>query len=94
MFVTHGSLLGRDPSGTRSVLAWIVCGAWSTSSRLFQQMLLQHSTMHTTAASVGQQDTHRPRTHTYTHVHAHIHTHMHMHAHVARVMGFANFQRR
>jgi hypothetical protein len=35
-------------------------------------------------------------THTRTHARTHTrkHTHMHMHAHVARVMGFANFQRR
>ena len=27
MFMTRVSLLGRDPSGTRSVLAWTVCEA-------------------------------------------------------------------
>jgi hypothetical protein len=27
--MTRGNLLGRDPSGTRSVLAWTVRGAWS-----------------------------------------------------------------
>ena len=31
--MTHGSLLGRDPSGTRSVLAWTVRGAWSARCR-------------------------------------------------------------
>jgi hypothetical protein len=48
----------------------------STSSRLFQQRLLQHSAMHTTAASVGQQDTHRRAcTHAHTCTHTHTHTH-------------------
>jgi hypothetical protein len=56
----------------------------STSSRLFQQRLLQHSAMHTTAASVGQQDTHRracTHAHMCTHTHTHAHTHAHAHTH-------------
>jgi len=56
----------------------------STSSRLLQQRLLQHSTMHTTAASVGQQDTRtgvpaHTRTHMCTHTHEHTHVHAHTH---------------
>ena len=30
--MTRGSLLGWEPSGTRSVLAWTVCGAWGVHS--------------------------------------------------------------
>ena len=137
MCMMRGSLLGRDPSGARSVLALTVRGAWSarwrclprtaclsraqiswpwprapclhlpsqtfgnsssrssTSSRLFQQWLLQHSAMHTTAATVGQQDTHRraahthmcarthtTRTHTHTNAHTHTNTNAHTHIHM------------
>jgi len=39
--------------------------------------MLQHSVMHTTAASVGQQGTH-----TGTHTHACAHTHTRMHTHI------------
>ena len=63
----------------------------STSSRLFHQRLLQHSAMHTTAASLRQQDTHtrmRTRTHIQTQTRACIHTgthaHIHMQAHKRR----------
>jgi hypothetical protein len=31
--MTRGRLLGRDPSGTRSVLAWTVSGAWTAQCR-------------------------------------------------------------
>ena len=54
----------------------------STSSRLLQQRLLQHSIMHTTAASVGQQGTHTyTHTHAYTHMRTYAHTHAHAHTH-------------
>jgi hypothetical protein len=29
MFIARGRMLGRDPSGMRSMLAWAVCRAWS-----------------------------------------------------------------
>jgi hypothetical protein len=54
----------------------------STSSRPFQQRLLQHSAMHTTAASVGRQDTHKgvpAHTHTCARTHAHMHAHVRTH---------------
>ena len=52
----------------------------STSLRLLQQRLLQHSVMHTTAASVGQQGTHR-RAHAHTHKYVRTYTHTHAHTH-------------
>jgi len=52
----------------------------STSSRLLQQRLFQHSVMHTTAAFVGQQGTHR-RAHAHTHKYVRTYTHTHAHAH-------------
>jgi len=57
-------------------------GNSSTSSRLLQQRLLQHTVMHTTAASVGQQGTHTGvHTHAQTHSHARIQTHSRAHTH-------------
>jgi len=47
---------------------------------IFTQSLLQHSAMHTTAASVGQQGTHiRAHTHACVHTHTDKRTHTHTH---------------
>ena len=43
MFMTRESLLGPDPSGTRSVLAWTVCGAWSAQCRCLLRTVLKQS---------------------------------------------------
>jgi len=41
--MTRESLLGRDPSGTRSVLAWTARGAWSALCRCLPYTVLKQS---------------------------------------------------
>jgi hypothetical protein len=53
----------------------------STSSCLPQQRLLQHSAMHTTAASVGHNTDTQASLHTRAHMCTHTHAHTQAHAH-------------
>jgi hypothetical protein len=90
------SLLGRDPSGTRSVLARIVCGAPCNRSCPLNRQGTAAAAAHpyTSCFSKGCSSTvsctplqhllgnkAQTQAHTHTHTRAHTHTHAHTHIH-------------